>query len=134
MVSLRVPEPEPVEGRCPPGVSTRSGPLARALAVALDAPLHTTRGHVRCPVMTVPSEPPRKLPRKLGLATGIAVVVGVIIGSGIFRVPSPIAAEAGNLTGITLVWVLGGIIALFGALSIAELAAMYPEAGGPYVY
>jgi amino acid transporter len=83
---------------------------------------------------TTSSIAPRQLPRKLGLATGVAVVVGVIIGSGIFRVPSPIAAEAGNLTGITLVWVLGGIIALFGALSIAELAAMYPEAGGPYVY
>jgi basic amino acid/polyamine antiporter, APA family len=77
---------------------------------------------------------PRELPRKLGLATGMAVVVGVIIGSGIFRVPSPIAASAGNLTGIALVWILGGIIALFGALSIAELAAMYPAAGGPYVY
>ena len=77
---------------------------------------------------------PHELPRKLGLATGMAVVVGIIIGSGIFRVPSPIAAAAGNLTGIALVWVLGGVIALFGALSIAELAAMYPAAGGPYVY
>jgi amino acid transporter len=76
----------------------------------------------------------RELPRKLGLVTGMAVVVGVIIGSGIFRVPSPIAAQAGNLTGIGLVWILGGIVALFGALSIAELAAMYPAAGGPYVY
>ncbi|HUN72411.1 MAG TPA: amino acid permease [Steroidobacteraceae bacterium] len=77
---------------------------------------------------------PRELPRKLGLVTGMAVVVGVIIGSGIFRVPSPIADAAGNLTGIALVWILGGIIALFGALSLAELAAMYPAAGGPYVY
>ncbi|TAN06511.1 MAG: amino acid permease [Rhodanobacteraceae bacterium] len=83
---------------------------------------------------TAPLAPSRELPRKLGLVTGMAVVVGVIIGSGIFRVPSPIAAAAGNLTGITLVWVLGGVIALFGALSIAELAAMYPAAGGPYVY
>ena len=85
--------------------------------------------------MAEPSEvAPRELPRKLGLVTGMAVVVGVIIGSGIFRVPSPIAAAAGSLTGIGLVWILGGIIALFGALSIAELAAMYPAAGGPYVY
>jgi len=78
--------------------------------------------------------PPNTLPRKLGLWTGMAVVVGIIIGSGIFRVPSPIAAVTGNLTGIALVWVLGGLVALFGALSVAELAAMYPEAGGPYVY
>ncbi len=77
---------------------------------------------------------PRELPRKLGLVTGLTVVVGVIIGSGIFRVPSPIAGAAGNLTGVALVWILGGIVALFGALSIAELAAMYPAAGGPYVY
>jgi amino acid transporter len=76
----------------------------------------------------------RELPRKLGLVTGMAVVIGVIIGSGIFRVPSPIAGAAGNLTGIALVWILGGIVALFGALSIAELSAMYPAAGGPYVY
>src|SRR5487761_967064 len=81
-----------------------------------------------------PSVPPRSLPRKLGLWTGMAVVVGIIIGSGIFRVPSPIAAVTGNITGIALVWVLGGLVALFGALSVAELAAMYPEAGGPYVY
>ncbi|HET7561961.1 MAG TPA: amino acid permease [Rhodanobacteraceae bacterium] len=80
------------------------------------------------------SAPPRQLPRKLGLVTGMAVVVGIIIGSGIFRVPSGIAADTGNLTGIALVWILGGVIALFGALSIAELAAMYPAAGGPYVY
>lgn len=85
--------------------------------------------------MTEPSATaPRELPRKLGLVTGMAVVVGVIIGSGIFRVPSPIAAAAGDLTGIALVWILGGIVALFGALSIAELATMYPAAGGPYVY
>jgi len=81
-----------------------------------------------------PANARRELPRKLGLATGMAVVVGVIIGSGIFRVPSGIAADTGNLTGIALVWILGGVVALFGALSIAELAAMYPAAGGPYVY
>ncbi|MFI4908887.1 MAG: APC family permease [Steroidobacterales bacterium] len=81
-----------------------------------------------------PATAPRELPRKLGLVTGMAVVVGVIIGSGIFRVPSPIAAAAGSLTGVALVWVLGGIVSLFGALSVAELAAMYPAAGGPYVY
>jgi amino acid transporter len=85
--------------------------------------------------MTEPSAAaPRELPRKLGLVTGMAVVVGVIIGSGIFRVPSPIAGEAGSLTGIALVWILGGVVSLFGALSIAELATMYPAAGGPYVY
>jgi amino acid transporter len=99
-------------------------------------PLQLVRAVVRRAPMsaTTTSTPTRELPRKLGLATGMAVVIGVIIGSGIFRVPSPIAAVAGNITGIGLVWILGGIVALFGALSIAELAAMYPSAGGPYVY
>ncbi len=78
--------------------------------------------------------PSPQLPRKLGAWTGAAVVVGVIIGSGIYKVPSPIAADTGSLTGVALVWVLGGLISLFGALSVAELAAMFPDAGGPYVY
>src|SRR5690242_1221537 len=92
------------------------------------------RVHVRSVAMTTTAALPRELPRKLGLVTGMAVVVGVIIGSGIFRVPSGIAADTGNLTGIALVWILGGIISLFGALAVAELATMYPAAGGPYVY
>src|SRR5579859_4415330 len=75
-----------------------------------------------------------KLPRKLGAWTGAAVVVGVIVGSGIYTVPSSVAALTGSLSGVALVWVVGGLISLFGALSIAELAAAYPDAGGPYVY
>jgi len=78
--------------------------------------------------------PAQKLPRKLGPWTGIAVVVGVIIGSAIYQVPAAIAANTGSLAGLALVWVVGGLISLFGALSIAELATMYPEAGGPYAY
>ena len=75
-----------------------------------------------------------RLPRKLGAWTGAAVVVGVIIGSGIYKIPSEVASLTGSLTGVALVWVLGGLISLFGALSIAELSAMFPDAGGPYVY
>ena len=76
----------------------------------------------------------RRLPRKLGAWTGAAVVVGVIIGSGIYKIPSEVATLTGSLTGVALVWILGGLISLFGALSIAELSAMFPDAGGPYVY
>lgn len=75
-----------------------------------------------------------RLPRRLGAWTGMAVVVGIIIGSGIFRVPPSIAASTGNVTGMALVWVVGGVVTLFGALSTAELAAMFPHSGGPYVY
>ena len=77
---------------------------------------------------------PHKLPRKLGAWTGAAVVVGVIVGSGIYTVPSSVAALTGSLSGVALVWILGGLISLFGALSAAELAAAFPDAGGPYVY
>jgi APA family basic amino acid/polyamine antiporter len=60
--------------------------------------------------------------------------VGLTIGSGIFRVPSTIAAESGSVGGVMLVWILGGVISLCGALTIAELAALFPRAGGLYVY
>lgn len=76
----------------------------------------------------------RGLPRKLGPWTGAAIVVGVTIGSAIYQVPAPIAAGTGNLLGVSLVWIVGGLISLFGVLSIAELAVMYPQAGGPYAY
>lgn len=80
------------------------------------------------------STPIRALPRRLGTFTGMAVVVGIIIGSGIFRVPPSIAQSSGNVAGMALVWIFGGVITLFGALSTAELAAMFPHSGGPYVY
>jgi amino acid transporter len=63
-----------------------------------------------------------------------AAAVGLTIGSGIFRVPATVAAESGSLGAIALVWVLGGIITLCGALTVAELAAAFPRAGGIYVY
>jgi amino acid transporter len=75
-----------------------------------------------------------RLPRRLGFWTAIAVVIGDVIGSGIFRVPSAVATEVGSVTGIMVVWVLGGVITLCGALSLAELAAAMPRAGGVFVY
>jgi len=64
----------------------------------------------------------------------LAVVIGDVFGSAIFRVPSVIAGEAGSVTGIAVVWILGGIITLCGALSLGELAAAIPRAGGVFVY
>ena len=49
-----------------------------------------------------------------------------MIGSGIFRVPSATAAQVGTPGGMMLVWVVGGLVALCGALTLAELAALYP--------
>jgi len=63
-----------------------------------------------------------------------SVLVGIVIGSGIFRVPSTVAAASGTVGLIALIWVAGGLFALCGALSIAELATMFPRPGGGFVY
>src|SRR5262245_10374095 len=72
--------------------------------------------------------------RALGPATAIALVVGGVIGSGIFAKAGKVAAEGLDFPWIISAWVLGGILCLLGALCFAELGAMLPRAGGPYVY
>lgn len=74
------------------------------------------------------------LPRVLGTGSAAAVMVGLIVGSGIFRVPSAVAGQVESVGAIALLWALGGVIALCGSLTIAELACLYPEAGGVYVF
>ena len=74
------------------------------------------------------------LTRQLGVWSATAIVVGSMIGSGIFRVPSATAAQVGTPGAMMLVWVAGGLVALCGALTLSEIAAMYPRAGGIYVY
>ena len=78
-------------------------------------------------------EPP-KLARVLTLLDATMINVGGIIGSGIFMVPATIALLTGSTSLILAVWVFGGLISLFGALSIAELGAAMPRAGGQFVY
>ncbi len=74
------------------------------------------------------------LVRALGPWAAAAIVVGMIIGTGIFIKPADMAREAGTAGLVTLAWVLGGILSLFGALCAAELGAAIPEAGGTYAY
>lgn len=74
------------------------------------------------------------LVRRLGLWSSIGIVIGVTIGSGIFRTPATIAARVPEPTLMLAVWLIGGIISLCGALSVAELAAALPQTGGWYVY
>ena len=62
------------------------------------------------------------------------MVVGSVIGSGIFLVPAKVAQDVPFMSGIVLVWVIGGIFSGAGALTLAELGAMLPQAGGLYVY
>jgi basic amino acid/polyamine antiporter, APA family len=76
----------------------------------------------------------RSLPREIGILGSTAIVVGTIIGSGIFLVPHNVATQVGSVFSLYLVWIVGGALALAGALSLAELGAAMPEAGGIYVY
>jgi APA family basic amino acid/polyamine antiporter len=75
-----------------------------------------------------------QLLRILGLREGIAIHMGVMIGSGIFIVPATIAGHLQSMGPIILVWVVAGMLTLFGALTLAELSSVLPQAGGPYVY
>src|SRR5436305_8503553 len=75
-----------------------------------------------------------KLPRTLGLWSSVALVIGITIGSGIFRSPAGIAQKVPSPTLMIALWIVGGLITLCGALSLAELAAALPETGGFYAY
>jgi APA family basic amino acid/polyamine antiporter len=76
----------------------------------------------------------RPLRRILGLGFGVAMVFGGTVGTGILRLPGTLAAALGDSRLIVLFWIVGGLYALLGAIAVAELSAMLPEAGGFYVY
>ena len=75
-----------------------------------------------------------ELKRDLSLYGLTMIVIGTLIGSGIFLTPSQIAGHVSSPGLIFLVWGLGGLIALAGAFSLAELGSMFPQAGGVYIY
>ena len=75
-----------------------------------------------------------KLKRVLSLLDATMINAGGIIGSGIFMVPAAVAMFTGSASLFFMVWIAGGIVSLFGALSVAELGAARPRAGGQYVY
>ncbi len=78
--------------------------------------------------------PAPTLRRQLGLWSAIAVLVGSTIGSGIFRSPAGIAQKLPGPFPLMMVWVAGGVVALCGALTVAEIAGVHPKTGGLYVY
>lgn len=82
----------------------------------------------------VPDQFGERLPRRLGLWSAVAVAVGSTIGSGIFRTPATVAARVEDVTVFLGVWIVGGIVALCGALTLAELSASFPRSGGIYVF
>jgi APA family basic amino acid/polyamine antiporter len=83
-------------------------------------------------IQSVKSRP--ELARDLGVSHAGAIVVGTIIGSGIFLVPTEMMQAVGSAKLVYLVWLVGGLLSFFGALTYAELGAMKPQAGGEYVY
>ncbi len=74
------------------------------------------------------------LARRLGLWSAVAVVIGSTIGSGIFRSPAGIADKLPGPLPMLAVWTAGGIFALCGALTLAEVASALPKTGGMYVF
>ncbi len=81
---------------------------------------------------TVENKP--TLLRVLGLWSAVSIVIGTVIGSGVFLVPSTMIRNLGSVSMLFVVWIVAGVLSLFGALTYAELAAAMPEAGGEYVY
>jgi APA family basic amino acid/polyamine antiporter len=75
-----------------------------------------------------------EMKRELGLLDATMLVAGSMIGSGIFIVSSDIVRHVGSAGWLILIWLLTGIITLMAALSYGELSAMFPKAGGQYVY
>jgi len=83
----------------------------------------------------MPDRPGHKLDRSLRERDLLYLFIGSVIGSGIFLTPSLILRQLGGSVGYSLlIWLLGGVLSLLGALTYAELAAANPEAGGLYCY
>src|SRR5262245_31257365 len=79
--------------------------------------------------------------RELSLIDSTSIIVGIIIGSAVYEIAPRVASGVGGLVGadwayagLIGVWILGGFVALVGAMCYAELATAYPQAGGTYVY
>src|SRR5258707_13186997 len=77
--------------------------------------------------------PPQDLRRVIGFAGGTALIVGITIGSGIFRTPPTIAGLVPNPLVIMGLWTAFGLISICGALAVAELSTLLPQAGGGFM-
>jgi basic amino acid/polyamine antiporter, APA family len=78
--------------------------------------------------------PVQKLERRLGLWASISIVVGSIIGSGIFMKPAIMAGQVGSPLILLMVWVVAGVVSLFGGMINAEVGTLLPKTGGQYVF
>jgi len=84
--------------------------------------------------MEVKEQPQTELPRVLNASHATSIVVGIIIGSGIFLVPREMMAAVGSSGMVYAVWIVGGLLSLFGAMTYAEIAALRPKYGGEYAF
>jgi APA family basic amino acid/polyamine antiporter len=78
--------------------------------------------------------PSPQLAKTIGLWSAITLVIGSVIGSNIFMKPATMAAQLSSPYMIIIVWVVAGVVSMFGAMAYAELGTMFPETGGQYVY
>ena len=74
------------------------------------------------------------LQKNIGLWSATTVVIGSVIGSSIFMKPATMAGQLGSPVLLIVVWVVAGLISLFGAMAFAELGSMFPQTGGEYIY
>lgn len=87
--------------------------------------------HVQTPAHVDPDE---GLIRAIGLGSAVMIVVGAVIGSGIFLTTGGMAALIPSASLLLVAWVLGGVLAITGGLTYAEMGAMFPRSGGVYVF
>lgn len=76
----------------------------------------------------------QEVKRTLGFWVALSIVIGGVIGSGIFKKPAVMASQLGSAEWLIVVWVVAGIVTLFGALTTAEIAGMIPETGGQFMF
>ena len=82
----------------------------------------------------VPGSPDAELVRAIGLGSAILFVVGSVIGSGIFLTTGVMASTIPSTSLLLLAWTAGGVLAIAGGLTYAEMGAMFPRSGGVYVF
>src|SRR5260221_14683415 len=85
-------------------------------------------------VAQTPAAPAEQMKRGLSLFDSVTLVAGSMIGSGIFIVSADITRQVRTPGALLLVWLIAGVMTVAGALAYGELAAMMPQAGGPYFF
>ncbi len=94
----------------------------------------SSHGTAHSPTSQQAGQPCPTLVRGLGLLDCVLLIVGGIIGSGIFLTAGPIAAQVRRPAQFVAIWIVGAAVTMLACFAFAELGAMFPQAGGQYVY